>query len=267
MTAALLSRRTRYVVVVALVLGVGLFLLNLALTARGDAAPPAPRITSMPGSADADAVFSFAGTGAFECAVDTVRFVRCSSPVSYGALPLGSHVFMVRAVSASGVSGDLTAVHWIVRPLHRRRSGGAARAVRGLQPSGTSVAVAGDPLPVAIDGDLPSLLSPGHGGAIPLRIENPYPYAISVTEVRVTVDRGSSHAGCDGRTDLAVRQSNTVDGAVAIEVPATSTVTLPAGRATAPMLWMRNRAINQDACKGARFTVRYSGVARRVAGG
>ena len=136
-----------------------------------------------------------------------------------------------------------------------------------LLPSGTSVAVAGDPLPVALDGDLPGLLSPGHGGAIPLRIENPYPYAISVTDVRVTVDGGSSHVGCDGQTDLAVRQSNMVDGARAIEVPANAAVTLPAGNASAPVLSMRNRATNQDACKGARFTVRYSAVARRVAGG
>jgi hypothetical protein len=88
-----------------------------------------------------------------------------------------------------------------------------------------------------------------------------------VTELKVAIDPGSSHAGCDGASDLAVRQSNTSDGAVSVEIPANSTVTLPAGGASAPILRMRNRPVNQDACKGARFTMRYSGVARRVAGG
>jgi len=35
---------------------------------------------------------------------------------------------------------------------------------------------------------------------------------------------------------------------------------------TPPILRMRNRPVNQDSCKHARFTLRYAGVARRAQG-
>lgn len=261
MRVAVLNFRVRHAALLGLSIGAGLLLVMLSVAARGTAAPTAPRITSAPRDGDAAAAFAFIGGRAFECAVDSVRFVSCRSPLSYGLLPLGRHVFIVRAISSGGERGDLTVVRWVV-VSERSRPAGRPSAYGS---SGASQPVAGGGLPISVAGDLPGLLSPGHGGAIPLRIENPYPYPISVSELRVTIDAGSSRRGCDGRADLAVRQSNTVEGAVAVRVPARATVTLPAQGASAPVLWMRNRPVNQDACKGARFTVRYSSVAQKVA--
>jgi hypothetical protein len=255
------SLRVRQTAVLALTVGATLFLVLLLTEAGYGDTPFAPHVTAVPHSHDATAVFAFAGAGAHECAVDAVRFAPCTSPVSYGALPRGRHVFMVRAVSSGGATGDLTVVHWTALIGSSRTT---ERPIAS-DSSGSSHPLAADGLPVSIAGDLPGRLYPGHGGTIPVRIQNSYPYPITFTALRVTVDAGSSRPRCDGRADLAVRQSNTAGGAVAVHIPAHSTIVLPAQGASAPFLRMRDLPVNQDGCKGARFTIRYAGIARRVA--
>jgi hypothetical protein len=258
------SVRVRQAAVLALVVGLTLLAVLLLIEGGRGAIPSAPRITAVPHTGDATDVFAFDGGHSFECAMDAVRFAACQSPASYGSLPLGRHVFMVRGVSGDGTSGDLAVVQWAVLPGQRVLTG---PPLVSRSASGTARAAGGSGLSFSISGELRGLLSPGRGGAVRLRIQNPYPFPIGATALRVTVDPGSTKPGCDSRSDLAVRQSNTARGSVVVVVPAHATVTLPAQGATAPRVWMRNRPVNQDACKGARFKLRYGGIARQVASG
>ena len=258
------STRVRQTAVFALVVGVTLVVVLLLLGAARGSVPLAPRITAVPHDGAVTDVFAFDGHPSPECAMDAVRFASCQSPASYGALPLGRHVFMVRGVSGDGTKGDVTVVHWAVLSRQRVLIG---QPLVSRSTGGTVQAAGGRGLSFSITGELRGVLSPGHGGTVRLRIHNPYPFPIGATSLRVTFDPGSTKPGCDSRSDLAVRQSNTAAGSVVVVVPPRSTVTLPAQGATAPRVWMRDRPVNQDACKGARFMLRYGGSARQVASG
>jgi tetratricopeptide (TPR) repeat protein len=64
-------------------------------------------------SASPAATFSLSADGAqgFECKLDDRAFKRCSSPVGYGHLEEGGHVFRVRA-TAKGEQGPVTRYAW-----------------------------------------------------------------------------------------------------------------------------------------------------------
>ena len=76
------------------------------LVATIGAMPPNP-------SASADAAFSFSAEGArgFECKLDDGRFERCGSPMTYGPLNEGEHIFRVRA-TAKGEHGPAAKYIW-----------------------------------------------------------------------------------------------------------------------------------------------------------
>ena len=76
------------------------------LVAAIGAMPPNP-------SASADAAFSFSAEGArgFECKLDDGRFERCGSPMTYGPLNEGEHIFRVRA-TAKGEHGPAARYIW-----------------------------------------------------------------------------------------------------------------------------------------------------------
>ena len=47
--------------------------------------------------------FTFSGSGvSFECALDSVAFTPCSSPMTYNDVPYGTHLFQVKAVAQFG---------------------------------------------------------------------------------------------------------------------------------------------------------------------
>ena len=208
--------------------------------------PPPPTIESGPdGSTSAtDATFQFAVVdgAAAECRLDGGAWLPCSSPVVYVGLAVGTHVFCVRAVAADGTVGAATCRSWTI-------TSGATE-----EPTGA----------FTISGNLPGLLVPGSGGAVPLRVANPYDFPLRVTGLTATVLAGSSQAGCDGLANLQVTQSNTAGGSVAIVVPALGTVTLPAQGATAPVVTMLDLPTNQDACKNATFALSYRGTGTRA---
>jgi hypothetical protein len=156
----------------------------------------------------------------------------------YIGIGTGSHLFCVRAVNGSGVIGAETCVTWMVL---------ASPSVP--EPSG----------PFTITGGLPGALSPGSSQPLPLTISNPFDFALRVTSLTVTVRPGSTQAGCDGPSNLLITQSNTSGGSVWIVVPPRGSVTLPAQGATTPTVAMLDLPTNQDACKGATFSVDYSG--------
>lgn len=201
-------------------------------------APPKPTLTQTPPnpSASSDATFAFtdreAGVG-FQCSLDNASFSACTSPKSYSGLKDGSHEFVVRAVDAAGNRSASTSYTWRV-----------AAATTGL--------------PFTISGGYGGLLYPGKTGDLALRISNPNGSTIYVTSLTVTIQAGSSNAGCDGQRNLTVTQSN-VSSANPLTVPANGSVTLPSGAVSAPSVTMLNLATNQDACKGATYTFAYSG--------
>jgi hypothetical protein len=201
-------------------------------------APPKPQLTQTPPnpSASSSATFAFvdgeAGVG-FECSLDGAAFAACTSPKAYSGLRDGGHSFSVRAVDAAGNRG--AAVGWSWRVL--------------ASTSG---------LPFTISGGYGGTLYPGRTGALALRVANPNNVPILVTSLTVTIQSGSTKAGCDGPRNLQATQSN-VSETNALTVPANGSVTLPSGGVSAPQVLMRNLSTNQDACMGAVFSFAYSG--------
>ena len=211
-------------------------------TITSSPAPSSPTISSKPdeSTTSTDAAFAFSvtdGDGA-ECRLDSGAWVACSSIAMYVGLGAGPHLFCVRAVNGSGVIGPETCITWMVLPLPSTP-----------EPAG----------PFAITGNLPNALSPGSSQPLPLTISNPFEFALRVTSLTVAVRPGSTRAGCDGPSNLLITQSNTSGGSVSIVVPPRGSVTLPAQGATTPTVAMLDLPTNQDACKGATFSVDYSG--------
>ena len=119
------------------------------------------------------------------------------------------------------------------------------------------------PCGFTISGNPSGAFSPGAMARhIDLQITNTNSFAITVTEITITVAHTTSQVGCDGTENLIV--SRPFSGTAVI--PANSSVHLfdlaPAVTfAQWPMLQMPNLPSNQDACKGASFAISYTGTA------
>jgi len=201
-------------------------------------APPKPTLTQTPTSpsASASATFAFSDREAgvsFECALDGAAYAACTSPKGYSGISDGSHTFAVRARDAAGNRSAPTTFTWTVQ-----------------------TATTGQPF--TISGGYGGLLYPGKTADLALSVSNPNGQPILVTSLLVTIQPGSSKAGCDGPRNLQIAPSN-VSAANPLTVPANGSVTLPSGSVSAPSVTMLNLSTNQDACKGALFTFAYSG--------
>lgn len=204
--------------------------------------PPAPAITAKPAASTASksASFSFADAESgvhYLCRRDGGRFSSCTSPQSYTSLSLGSHRFEVQAADAVGNASVPAGYSWTV--------------AKTVEESGK---------PFTVSGYATGPLSPGLSQPLAITVSNPNSVAIVVTSLTATVAAGSSRPACDGPTNLALTQSN-LSEANPLAVPANGQVTLPSGAVTAPQVLMKDLPVNQDACKGASFTFKYSGSA------
>jgi hypothetical protein len=208
-----------------------------------------PAITQVSGgSPSVDAAFEFEADNAagYECRIDGGPWTPCSSPVELDDVAPGGHELCVRALSATGVPGLDSCLTW-------------------TQSDSSSPPPTAPPSPewsFSISGDVVPLLTPGTGGQLPLVVSNPNAFDILVGQLVVTVEPGSSQPGCDGPANLSLTQSNAAGPGLEILVPANGSVTLPAQGATAPVVEMLDLSTNQDACKGAVFSLSYSGTAR-----
>lgn len=119
---------------------------------------------------------------------------------------------------------------------------------------------------LAIGGGLANPLSPGTSQRLNLRLTNPYRFDLLVTKltVRVAIDADHASAGCSATSDFAVRAI--ARKAYPIRVRAGRAATLRAlgvRAARLPVVAMLNLPTDQNACRGARLQLRYSGTARR----
>jgi hypothetical protein len=199
--------------------------------------PPRPRISGHPHelttSATARFVFrALRGAPDFQCRLDGGAWARCRSPLRYRGVVLGGHGFSVRAVD-DGRRG--AAVHFRWQRVEAK--------------------------PFEIESRLPSL-DPLYPGAppqsLPLILRNPNPVPIFVTAVRVAA--AVDPVGCDGATNLELTPS-TASAGQPLPVPARGSVSLPSATVSAPAIALRDLPVNQDACQGAQFALRFSGEA------
>jgi hypothetical protein len=160
-------------------------------------------------------------------------------------------------VAAGAASGMLTRLS--------SEGGGASTGSGGATLTATSTSGSGG---FQLKGTVASPLVPGIAQPLRLQIANPYAFAIYVGGVTVAVQPATSNAKCDGQTNLRVAQSNLATTALTVRVGPNGSVTLPAAStssvtATAPKVTLLDLKSNQDSCKSARFSLRYSGSATK----
>ncbi len=83
-----------------------------------DTVAPTPSIELKPGNPtnDSSPTFTFAAgePAQFHCRLDGAELESCGSPLTYPALPDGSHTFVVKATDLAGNSGSEAEYTWIV---------------------------------------------------------------------------------------------------------------------------------------------------------
>lgn len=114
----------------------------------------------------------------------------------------------------------------------------------------------------AIEGNATEPISPGVRAPLDLKLTNPHDFRMSVTDLRVTVQRVIAPNADDAHPcsigDFTVGQTS---GSVAMTVAARATSTLSSlglARAAWPQVGMLDRSVNQDGCKGASLTLGYA---------
>jgi hypothetical protein len=203
-----------------------------------DTVPPAaPLITAAPANptTETSASFGFTGTEAalqFQCQLDAGQWQACVSPTTYPGLSSQVHVFNVRTIDQAGNISPVTAQGWQITPT----AGGA---------------------PLTISGNAAGTLYPGGPArSIALTLHNSASNVIDVTGVAIAVQASSLPAGCVGADYRIVAPVIPSSG---IEIPANASVTLPSSQIAAPAIQMVDTGRNQDACRGARLVLTYSG--------
>jgi hypothetical protein len=124
---------------------------------------------------------------------------------------------------------------------------------------GTAPRLHAKSLSIGSSGAKPLALFPGsRPSPIALTLGNPNRDRIFVTRLRVAVT--SSPRSCPSAQNLRIVQSNATR-AHPIAIPARSSVRLPAQGRLVPKIQLVDRPVNQDGCKGGRFSLRFSGKA------
>lgn len=199
--------------------------------------PPAPDLGAKPDNPTTGRNAHFRITDAetsvtFRCRLDGGAYGTCASIVNFNKLDFGEHCFDVRAADPASNLSAVTTWCWSI-------------ILQGGFP---------------ISGTIPERFAPGVTRPLNLVIGNPYSFTIRVTSVTVTVGDDTSDPGCDGSTNFTVTKGLTAT----VDIPRNSTWSLQQ-LGVAPAAWpavtMPNLASNQDACKGATFSLAYTGQA------
>lgn len=172
-----------------------------------------------------------AGEPELRCRLDRGPVKPCAASVVYRGLEGGDHTFIVAAQ----------------RPGRR-----AVRADFGWRVL--------EPEPFEVE-PRPGSVGPLYPGAAPLPIRivisNPNEVAITLTALKVIASGGAP--GCDPATNVALTAPAL--GRSEPRIPAGGSLVLPSATIPAPTIALRELGVNQDACKGAKFSLSFSGSA------
>lgn len=205
--------------------------------AHDETPPPPPEFTEKPDqtTTNRNAQFKIVDAEAgvtFSCSLDGAASEPCNRVVNFTNLDFDKHCLRVRAVDAAGNQSETAATWCWSIVLHG-----------GFPVSGT----------------IPQLFAPGVSHRLDLVIGNPYNFPIRVTAVTITVAEDAA-TPCEERVNLIVEEPL----AGPVDVPRNSTQSLSqlgVASADRPLLTMPNLSTNQDACKGASFSLTYTGEA------
>jgi uncharacterized membrane protein len=115
-----------------------------------------------------------------------------------------------------------------------------------------------------IAGNLGAQLAPGTKAPLDLTLSNPFNFDLQITGVTVTLDDTTSNPGCSGTQNFALTQVPAARYPITLPHGQTKTLSqLGVADSAKPQVQMLNQPWNQDACKGATITLRYSGSARK----
>jgi hypothetical protein len=199
---------------------------------------PTPRIVRRPGdpTGATSATFSFTDRMPhvrFQCRFAGGSWRSCAPRITYWGLGVGEHDFLVRAVKPPALASYPASFGW-----------------RVMAPRGASFSISSGPIGPLYPGAAPL--------TIPITLTNPNSVPIHVSSISVSITGGPP--GCDGATNLSLVQSN-ASSVAEVVVPAGGSVTLPAQGVAAPTIALRDRPVNQDACKNGAFSLQFSGSA------
>jgi hypothetical protein len=253
---------------------------------------PAPRIGARPAAktGQTSARFTFSDHQrkvTFECSLDSGRFAKCSSPVTYGVArvtvktrctkqrttskhhvathckrvatksasrPLArrKHTFRVRATAQRGKPGRPASYTWMIVAQ-------APSTQTPAIPAGVAATPAGTPEGFDISGQPSGTLFPGAAPQmLPLTLSNPNPMRLVVTALTVSA---TGPPGCASAENLEISQAD-VSAATPVILPADGSVSLPAQGVVEPSVQLLDlESVDQDACRGAVFALTYRGSA------
>ena len=273
-------------------LGVLLFLLPAAgayavharnHAGRGSRPVPTPSIRAKPASktSQTSALFRFTDTQrgvTFKCSLDGSALKSCQSPMRYGVVeetvtrctkthgkpkhckrttkhhgsPLapGSHTFRAVASSSQGSLSQPASYTWVIEAQTPPATPSSPTASPPSSSTGRSFSTSGSPSG--------SLYPGGPALPIPLTLHNPNDEPIYVTSLTVAVT--SSLAGCESATNINLTQSS-ASPLTPVLIQPNGSVTLSTQSVSAPTVQLVELLANQDACKGATFSLSYTGSA------
>jgi len=210
----------------------------------------------------------------YRCALDHIHLRHCAlDGATYRRLRVGRHVFKIAAKRGRLLS-DPARWHWkIVRGRADTGGGGGGHSTSVPVSVPTTTAPTGAPSntqPGTVDrftisGHVDGTLAPGLTAPVNLTFSNPFPFAITVTAVTITVQDatmrgGRSNPSCVGTDNFLVTRG--LSAAPVVPADATRSLgQLGIPRPKWPQVSMPNLAVNQDACKLTTFTLAYHGTA------
>lgn len=199
-------------------------------------APPQPVITTHPDDPNGTAISTFEWTDSesglrFQCSLENKAWQSCSSGVTYvvDSGNNGLHQFAVRAIDAAGNISTAATWSWKVNNIG-----------------------------FTVTGNAPTLY-PGVWKQIPVSIINPNNFTIYITSLNVAVS--SSPSNCAASANIATLAS-AASSSNTFAVPANSPGT-PVPVAFQPQIQLKDLPTNQDLCKGASFSLSYTGTASK----
>lgn len=204
----------------------------------GLSVPATPRIVGHPAKLATSSTARFHLVGPtrpieYQCRLDRGPWRRCRTKIVLRGIRPGPHTFSARVVHRGDPPGLPARFHW-----------------RLLVPKAFSIKPELSRLPPLYPG--------GPAATLHLVVGNPNPVPILVTGLWATAT--SSHPGCSSAENLELMPSN-VSRRAPLRISPQGSIALPTTKVSAPTIRLRDLPVNQDACQGAHFPLKFFGSA------